>query len=66
MKEEEKQMTVRDFIQTLLLEAPDLDADIYILKQKDEIEVYSYDIKFISSHGSNDSLFIELEDQKLK
>ena len=55
-------MTVRDFIQTLLFEAPNLNADIYIQKQKDEIEMYSYDIKLISNRGLNDGLFIEIED----
>ena len=55
-------MTVRDLIQTILFESPDLDATVYIGKQIDEIEVKSYEIENISSEGSNDSLVITIKD----
>lgn len=54
-------MTVRDFIQTILTEAPDLDADIYISRQIDDIERESYRIEEIGSFGSNDSVEILIE-----
>lgn len=55
-------MTVRDLVQTILLESPDLDATVYVGKQIDEIEVKSYEIENISSEGSNDSLVITIKD----
>lgn len=55
-------MTVREFIQTILLESPDLDAIVYIGKQIDELEVKSYEIDNISNKGSNDSLVITIKD----
>ena len=56
-------MTVRDFIQTILLESPDLDADVYISKPLNgTIEVKSYEIESISSEGSNDSIDIRIKD----
>ena len=55
-------MTVRDLVQTILLESPDLDATVYVSKQIDEIEVKSYEIENISSEGSNDSLVITIKD----
>ena len=58
-------MTVRDFIQTILLESPDLDADVYISKPLNgAIEVKSYEIESISSEGSNDSIDIRIKDWK--
>ena len=39
-------MTVRDLVQAILLESPDLDATVYIGKQIDEVEVKSYEIPF--------------------
>ena len=53
-------MTVRELIQTLLLEAPDLDANIYIESELDEIEMYNHKILNILSQGSNDSVTIEI------
>ena len=58
-------MTVRELIQALLLEAPDLDADIYINSEYinsglDETEIRNHGILSISSHGSNDSVVIEI------
>lgn len=53
-------MTVRELIQMLFLEAPNLDADIYIESQLDEIEMYNHTILSISSQGSNDSVVIEI------
>ena len=55
-------MTVRDFIQKILLESPDLDATVYIHKQIDDIECKSYVIDNITSGGSNDSLTIKIKD----
>ena len=55
-------MTVRDLVQAILLESPDLDATVYIGKQIDEFEVKSYEIENISSEGSNDSLVISIKD----
>ena len=55
-------MTVRDFIQTILIEAPDLDADVYIGMQINDIDYESYTIESISSDGSNDSISINLTD----
>ena len=55
-------MTVRDLVQAILLESPDLDATIYINKQIDEFEIKSYEIENISSKGSNDSLVITIKD----
>lgn len=57
-------MTVREFVQTILLEAPDLDAEIYVSKPIDDIESKSYTITEIDSEGNNDSLIIYLEDYK--
>lgn len=55
-------MTVRDLVQAILLESPDLDATVYIDKQIDEFEIKSYEIENISSKGSNDSLVITIKD----
>ncbi len=55
-------MTVRDFIQTLLLTAPDLNAKVYIQKHWGEEDVKSYDVVMIDSWGSNDSIFIDIKD----
>lgn len=55
-------MTVRDLVQAILLESPDLDATVYIGKQINEIEVKSYEIENISNEGSNDSLIITIKD----
>ena len=55
-------MTVRDLVQAILLESPDLDATIYINKQIDEFEIKSYEIENISNEGSNDSLVITIKD----
>ena len=55
-------MTVRDLIQSILLESSDLDSTVYIGKQIDEFEVKNYEIEDISSEGSNDSLVITIKD----
>lgn len=54
-------MTVRDFIQTILIETPRLDAELFIMMPIDDIECESYMIQNITSDGSNDSLSIYLE-----
>jgi len=53
-------MTVRELIQTLVLESPDLDAEVYVEQPIDEIETQAYKIHKITSDGSNDSLFIKI------
>ena len=55
-------MTVRDLVQAILLESPDLDATVYIGKQINEVEIKSYEIENISNEGSNDSLVITIKD----
>lgn len=55
-------MTVREFVQTILLEAPSLDAEMYVSKEINDIESKSYTITEIDSKGNNDSLIIYLED----
>lgn len=55
-------MTVREFIQAILLEAPSLDAEICISRRIDDIETENYIIDNISSEGSSDELVIYLED----
>lgn len=57
-------MTVREFVQTILLEAPSLDAEMYVSKEINDIECKSYTIIGIDSRGNNDSLTIYLEDYK--
>ena len=54
-------MTVRELIQTLIIESPNLDADVFISSQKNEIETEGYSIINISSYGANDGIFIEIE-----
>jgi len=55
-------MTVRELIQKLIMESPDLDSTVYISKQLDEIEVKSYTIENISDDGCNDSITIMIKD----
>lgn len=57
-------MTVREFVQTILLEAPSLDAKMYVSKEINDIECKSYTIIGIDSGGNNDSLTIYLKDYK--
>lgn len=57
-------MTVREFVQTILLETPSLDAEMYVSKQIDDVESESYIISKIDSLGNNDSLIIYLKDYK--
>lgn len=57
-------MTVREFVQTILLETPSLDAEMYVSKEINDIECKSYTIIGIDSGGNNDSLMIYLEDYK--
>ena len=58
-------MTVRDFIQKVLLESPDLDAGVYILEELYTPDAYNnfndYEIESISNDGSNDSLLIKIK-----
>ena len=53
-------MTVREFIQNILLVAPDLDATIYISHTIDEDteEIESFNIDKITSWGNNDMVDI--------
>ena len=57
-------MTVRYFIQTILLESPNLDAEIYVQVINNEDDIHDFVINKITSCGSNDALFIEIEDWK--
>lgn len=54
-------MTVRDFIDKLIKETPDLDSDIYVLERLDDLECQDYKISEITSEGSNDSICIYVE-----
>ena len=53
-------MTVREFVQNILLVAPDLDATIYISHTIDEDteEIESFNIDKITSWGNNDMVDI--------
>jgi len=53
-------MTVREFIQNILLVAPDLDATIYISHTIDEDteEIENFDVDKITSWGNNDMIDI--------
>ena len=55
-------MTVREFIQEILIETPSLDAEVYISKPINDIESDSYIVDSISSEGSNDGIVINLID----
>jgi len=50
-------MTVREFIQNILLEAPDLDATIYISYTINE-DTEAFDVDKITSWGNNDMVDI--------
>jgi len=57
-------MTVREFVQNILLEAPDLDATIYISHtiNEDTEETEAFDVDKITSWGSNDMVDIVLRE----
>ena len=60
-------MTVRDFIQEILLNTPNLDADIEIANVTidafgDQYWKY-FNIEGITSYGSNDCCFIKIKDK---
>ena len=55
-------MTVRELIQQVLLESPNLDATVYIQKWIDEVEVKDYDLVKITNGGTNDAVFVEVKD----
>ena len=59
-------MTVREFIQNILLEAPDLDATIYISYtiNEDTEEIESFDVDKSTSWGNNDMVDIVLRKWK--
>ena len=54
-------MTVRDFIQEILLNAPDLDAEVYI-QTVNGVDIKDFVIDKITNGGSNDGIFIEIKD----
>ena len=58
-------MTVRELIQTLILESPNLDAQVYVQKvdEKNE-ECFDFIIDKVTDGGTNDALFIEIKDWK--
>ena len=53
-------MTVREFIQNILLAAPDLDATIYISHtiNEDTEDIEAFDVDKITSWGNNDMVDI--------
>ena len=55
-------MTVRDLVQQIILNAPDMDATVYVNLYKDEndIEPNDYEIISISDELSSDGLFIRI------
>ena len=55
-------MTARELIQKIIEECPDIDAEIYIQKPLDEIEMKDYEIETITNGGSNDAIFIVIKD----
>jgi hypothetical protein len=57
-------MTVREFIQNILLAAPDLDATIYISHtiNEDTEDIEAFDIDKITSWGNNDMVDIVLRE----
>lgn len=59
-------MTVREFIQNILLVAPDLDATVYISYtiNEDSEEIESFNIDKITSWGNNDMIDIVLNKWK--
>lgn len=57
-------MTVRELIQQILSEAPDLDANVYINETLGFVDVHEYKIARIDSYGANDSLSLEIESIK--
>ena len=59
-------MTVRELIQQILSEAPDLDANVYINETLSFVDVCEYKITRIDSYGANDSLFLEIEPIKFQ
>ena len=57
-------MTVREFLQNILLAAPNLDATIYISHtiNEDTEETEAFDVDKITSWGSNDMVDIVLRE----
>ena len=55
-------MTVRDLVQQIILNTPDMDAEVYInlFKDEDDLEPSGYEIISISNGLSNDGLFIRI------
>lgn len=55
-------MTVRNLVQQIILNTPDMDAEVYInlFKDEDDIEPSGYEITSISDELSNDGLFIRI------
>ncbi len=55
-------MTVRDFIQSIISNAPDMDAEVYIqsrtVDSDGDIDYIDHDIEMITNDGTNDGLFI--------
>ena len=56
-------MTVRDFVQEILLNASNLDAEIYIYNMTDNEDCIEFTIDKIINNGKHD-LFIEIEKYK--
>lgn len=50
-------MTVRELIQKVLSEAPDLEADVYFETEELDYSVKNFKLSDIKNYGSNDGLF---------
>ena len=55
-------MTVRDFIQSIISNAPDMDAEVYIqsrtVDSDGDVDYIDHDIDMITNDGTDDGLFI--------
>ncbi len=55
-------MTVRDFIQEILLNCPNLDSEVYVQTVLNSGEpLCNYEIVKIDNDGTNDTIFIEIK-----
>jgi len=59
-------MTVRELIQSLLLEGRNLDAKVYIQKSSGDEEFDDMVIEKVTNGGTNDAVFIEVRDWEPK
>ena len=50
-------MTVRELMQKIISEAPDLEADVYFETEELDYSVKNFKLSDIENYGSNDGLF---------